>query len=103
VLSDHERKALREVERQFQAEDPRFTRSFEAHQTRMARRHRKLGAHLAVLAAALLTTFLLVAGSLVGALAVAAATGLIWVAWRHSAGTDRGAPGPAREGEPPSS
>jgi Flp pilus assembly protein TadB len=102
VLNDHERKALREVERQFQAEDPRFTRSFEARQTRLARHPHKLGTRLTVAAAALLTAFLLVAGSLAGALAVAAATGLIWLAWRHSVGTDRRAPGPAREGEPPS-
>ncbi|MDN5917139.1 MAG: DUF3040 domain-containing protein [Pseudonocardia sp.] len=30
MLSDHERKALREVERQFMAQDPDFIRSFEA-------------------------------------------------------------------------
>ena len=89
MLSDHERKALREVERQFQAEDPRFTRSFEARQTRMARHPHKLGARIAVVAAALLTAFLLFAGSLAGALAVAFTTGLIWVAWSHSAGTHR--------------
>lgn len=29
MLSDHERKALREVERQFMAQDPDFTRSFD--------------------------------------------------------------------------
>ncbi|MDN5916475.1 MAG: DUF3040 domain-containing protein [Pseudonocardia sp.] len=30
MLSDHERKALQEVERQFMAQDPDFTRSFDA-------------------------------------------------------------------------
>lgn len=30
MLSDHERKALREVERQFMAQDPDFTRAFDA-------------------------------------------------------------------------
>ena len=30
MLNDHERKALREVERQFMAQDPDFTRSFDA-------------------------------------------------------------------------
>lgn len=30
MLSDHERKALREVERQFMAQDPDFTRFFDA-------------------------------------------------------------------------
>jgi len=89
VLSDHERETLREVERQFQAEDPRFTRSFEARQNRLASRSHKLGARLAVVAAALLTAFLLLAGSVAGALAVAVTTGLIWLAWCHSAGTHR--------------
>jgi hypothetical protein len=92
VLNDHERETLREVERQFQAEDPCFTRSFEARQTRLERHPHKLGARLAVLAAALLTAFLLLAGSLAGALAIALATGLIWLAWSHSAGNDRPAP-----------
>lgn len=89
MLNDHERKALREVERRFQAEDPRFTRSFEAHQTRLERHPHKRGARLALVAAALLAAFLLLAGSSAGALAIALATGLIWLAWSHSAGTDR--------------
>jgi Flp pilus assembly protein TadB len=87
VLSDHEWKALREVERQFQDEDPRFTRSFEARQTRMARHPHELGARLAVVAAALVAAVVLLAGSLAGALAIAFTTGLIWVAWSHSAGS----------------
>jgi hypothetical protein len=89
VLSDHERKALRGVERQFQGEDPRFTRSFEARQTRLARHPHKLGAHLAVVAATLLAAVTLLAGSLTGALAIVLTTWLIWMAWSHSAGTDR--------------
>jgi hypothetical protein len=91
VLSDHERDALREVECQFQADAPRFARSFGARQARLERRPRKLGARLAVVAAALLAAFLLLAGSLAGALAVAFTAGMIWVAWRHSAGTGRSA------------
>jgi hypothetical protein len=87
VLSDHEWKALREVERRFQDEDPRFTRSFEARQTRMARHPHNLGANLAVVAAMLLAAVTLLAGSLVGALAIVLTTGLIWVAWSHSAGS----------------
>jgi DUF3040 family protein len=89
VLNDHERKTLREVERQFQAEDPRFTRSFEARQTRLARPGHKPGANLAVVAAALLAAVTLLAGSLTGAVAIVLTTWLIWLAWRHSAGTDR--------------
>jgi Flp pilus assembly protein TadB len=88
VLNDHERETLREVERRFQAEDPRFTRSFEARQTRLARHPHKLGARLALVAAALLIAFLLLSGSSAGALATALATGLIWLAWSHSARTD---------------
>jgi Flp pilus assembly protein TadB len=88
VLNDHEWKALREVERQFQDEDPRFTRSFEARQTRMARQPHELGARLAaVVAAALIAAVVLLAGSSAGALAIAFTTGLIWVAWSHSAGS----------------
>jgi Flp pilus assembly protein TadB len=87
VLNDHEWKALREVERQFQDEDPRFTRSFEARQTRMARHPHELGARPAVVAAALIAAVVLLAGSSAGALAIAFTTGLIWVAWSHSAGS----------------
>ena len=85
MLNDHEWKALREVERQFQDKDPRFTRSFEARQTHMARHPHELGARLAVVAAALIAAVVLLAGSLAGALAIAFTTGLIWVAWSHSA------------------
>jgi hypothetical protein len=62
VLNEHERKTLREVERRLQAEDPRFTRSFEARQTRMARHPHKRAADLAVGAAALLAAVTLLAG-----------------------------------------
>jgi hypothetical protein len=37
-LNDHERKTMREVERQFQAEDPEFTRSFDTRAQRLRRR-----------------------------------------------------------------
>ncbi len=89
MLSDHERKALREVERQFQDEDPRFTRSFEARQSHLARHPHNLGANLAVVAATLLAVVTLLAGSLTGALAIVLTTWLIWLAWSRSAGTDR--------------
>jgi ferric-dicitrate binding protein FerR (iron transport regulator) len=93
VLSDHERKTLREVERQLMAEDPDFTRAFEARQTRLSRRPHRLGATLAVVVAALLTVFLLVAGTVGGALVFATTTGLIiWAVWHHSAGTNRRTP-----------
>jgi hypothetical protein len=93
VLSDHERKTLREVERQCMADDPDFTRAFAAGQTRLSRHPHQLGVSLMVAAAALFTVFLLVAGSLAGAVAVATSTGLIIWAGRHqSADTNRHTP-----------
>lgn len=102
MLSDHERETLREVERQFLTEDPGFTRAFEARQTRMSRRPHRLGARIGLVTSALLTMFLLVAGSLGSALVVAVVTGLIWVVLHHPAGTSWRTPWPAREGERPS-
>jgi hypothetical protein len=81
VLNDHERKTLREVEQQFMAEDPEFTRAFEARQTRLSRRPHRLSATIAIVVATLLTAQMLVTGSLAGALAFATVTGLLWVAW----------------------
>jgi hypothetical protein len=43
VLNDHERKSLREVERQFQVEDPEFTRSFDTRAQRLRRRPAESG------------------------------------------------------------
>lgn len=102
MLSDHERETLREVERQFLAEDPGFTRAFQARQTRMSRRPHRLGARTGLVTAALLTMFLLVAGSLGSALVVAVVTGLIWVVLHHPTSTNRRNSWLAREGEPPS-
>ena len=92
MLSDHERKTLREVERRFVAEDPEFARCFEARQTGLSNHHHKLGVRIALVTAALLTALILVAGSLVGALVFAVATWLLWAAWRHSAETERQGP-----------
>jgi Protein of unknown function (DUF3040) len=85
VLSDHERKTLREVERQFLAEDPEFTRSFDTSAQHLRREYRDgESVKIAIFAAALLCGLMLVAGSPGGALAFAAVTGLIWLGWRHS-------------------
>jgi regulator of protease activity HflC (stomatin/prohibitin superfamily) len=43
VLNDHERKTLREVERQFQVEDPEFTRSFDTRAQRLRPRPAESG------------------------------------------------------------
>ena len=93
MLNDHEQKTLREVECQFLAEDPQFTRAFEARQARLSRHPHRLGASLAVVVAALLTAFLLVAGSPGSALVVATTTGLIiWAVWHRSTSTNRPTP-----------
>jgi hypothetical protein len=93
VLSDHEWKTLREVERRFMVDDPHFTRAFEAHQARLSHHPYRPGAALALVVGVLLTAFLMVAGSLAGALVVAATTGLIvWALRRHTVGTDRQTP-----------
>jgi Flp pilus assembly protein TadB len=92
VLSDHERKTLREVERQLMIEDPKFTRAFETRQTAMSRHPLWLAANIAVVVTALLAALMLAAGSLAGALAFAFTTPVIWVTWRHIARTDRRAP-----------
>lgn len=89
MLSDHDRKTLREVEHHCMAEDPAFTRSFQERQARLSRRPHQTAAAIAIAVAALLTTLMLIAGSLTGALAFATVTGLIWMAWRHSTETNR--------------
>jgi hypothetical protein len=86
VLSDREREALREVEQQILDEDPGFARSFEAGAQCLPRRAGGPGIKIFVLAGLLLSVFLLVAGSLAGAVAVVVGTGLIWLAWRWAGG-----------------
>ena len=85
MLSDHERETLREVERQFLAEDPEFARSFDTRARDLGGEHRvSVSLQIGIVAAVLLVALMLVAGSPAGALAFATATGLIWHAWRHS-------------------
>jgi hypothetical protein len=89
VLSDHERKALREVERRLVREDPEFARSFDARAHRLSRASRD-GARikLFLLAGSLLSSIALIAGSLSGAVTFAVATALIGLVWRFSTCTD---------------
>jgi hypothetical protein len=85
VLNDHERRTLREVERQFVVEDPEFARSFATRAQRLERRHLDGGlVKIAIVAAVLLGALMLVAGSPSGALAFAAGAALIWLARQHS-------------------
>ena len=89
MLNDHERKTLREVEHQLMADDPEFTRAFEARQARLPRRRGGRAIGIAVMAGILLAALMLIAGSLTGALAVAVTTWLIWMAYRRAAGLGR--------------
>lgn len=92
MLSEHERKTRREVERHCMAKNPAFTRSFEERQTRLSRLRPQTRAVIAIMVAILLTALMLIGGTLAGALAFASATGLIWVVWRHSTNTNRRTP-----------
>ena len=85
MLNDHERKTLREVERQFLVEDPEFTRSFATRAQHLETQHQDgVGIKIFLVAAVLLGALMLVAGSPSGALAFAAGAGLIWLARQHS-------------------
>lgn len=85
MLNDHERKTLREVELQFLAEDPAFSRSFDTRAQRLQREYvDRAPAKIAIVAAILLGALMLLVGSPAGALGFAGMTGLIWLAWRHS-------------------
>jgi Protein of unknown function (DUF3040) len=93
VLNDHERKTLREVERQLVVEDPEFIRSFATRAQRLERRHPEGElAKIFLVAALLLGALMLMAGSPGGALAFAAVAVLIWVARQHANDTHSRSP-----------
>ena len=92
MLSDHEWKTLREVERRLLTEDPEFTRSFDTRAQRLHGGSDRWGLQIFVVTGLLLSALMLVTGSLSGAVAFAAATGLIWLAWRFSTATRQRAP-----------
>lgn len=87
MLSDYEWKTLREIERRLLTEDPEFTRSFDTRAQRLHGREDRWGLQIFVVIGLLLSALMLVTGSLSGAAAFAAATGLIWLAWRFSTTT----------------
>ncbi|MGQ0716352.1 MAG: DUF3040 domain-containing protein [Pseudonocardiales bacterium] len=92
MLSDHERKTLREVERQFMLEDPGFAQSFDTDAQHLHRDSPGLprwAYTILLVISSTLGLILLVAGSLSGALTFAVVTGLIWAAWRYLDGTSR--------------
>jgi DUF3040 family protein len=82
VLSDREREALRRVERQILNEDPAFVRSFDARAQRLPHRTGGVAIKIFVAVGLLISAFVLVAGSLGGAVLFAVATGLVWLVWR---------------------
>lgn len=82
MLSDRERTMLQELERQFWVEDPRFAQTFEARAQRLQRWPVEISTMAIASAALVLGSFMLLVGSLAGALAVAGVTVLIGVVWR---------------------
>lgn len=82
MLSDHEREALQEIQRQLLVEDPDFARSFEmAGQRSPHSRHRR-ACTVSVVLALVLSLLMLIAGLPGTALLLAAGAALIAVA-RH--------------------
>lgn len=89
MLSGHERTTLRELERRLLTEDPEFTRSFDASAQHLHGGPDRWGLQTSLVTGLLLSALMLVTGSLGGSVAFAAATGLVWLAWRFSANTRR--------------
>jgi Protein of unknown function (DUF3040) len=87
MLSDHERKALREIQRQLATDDPEFERSFHAAATAPPPDYRRLAYTIVIVLAALLATIMALAGSPGGTLAFAAIAGMVWYARHRRAGT----------------
>ena len=81
MLSDHEREALRELERQFTAE-PESAVFFTSHH--VSRRHFGPSGTLLITTMLFLGMIMLMAGSLTGALMFGTLTWLIWWAWLPS-------------------
>jgi len=83
VLSDREREALHEIQRQLLVEDPAFGQSFETRTHRLARRpwYQQRGLYtMAIVVVAMLGVLMLVMGSPTNALVLAAVVALIWEA-----------------------
>ncbi|HYH30146.1 MAG TPA: DUF3040 domain-containing protein [Pseudonocardia sp.] len=93
MLDDRERRALNEVERRLVADDPAFARSFTAYEQRLAAHGgRRRGGRIALTVAAVLCTVTLLAGSLLGAVAITATVWFVWTAWQWSERFDRRGP-----------
>lgn len=82
MLSDHEMKRLRELERQLLDDDPEFPRSFDTRARRLGRHQIGLPAMSAIAVMMVLAVFLVVAGAPGAALGLVTVTGLLWLTWR---------------------
>lgn len=83
MLSDHEWKKLREVERHLRLADPGFLRSFDTRARRLARvRDEGRAVKTAIAAVVLIGVLTLATGSFSGALAITSLIGLVWLTWR---------------------
>ena len=89
MLSNHERKALREIQRQLVIDDPEFERSFRAAAVPPPPDHRRLIYTIVIILAALLAVLMVLAGSPGGSLAFAAIAGLAWYARHRRAVTNQ--------------
>ena len=81
MLSDHEREALRELERQFTADPDSDSFSSRRH---AGRRHFGPSGIVLITAMLFLGVLMLMAGSLTGAMMFGTVTWLIWWAWLPS-------------------
>ncbi|MDN5919420.1 MAG: DUF3040 domain-containing protein [Pseudonocardia sp.] len=82
MLSDHELKTLRELERRLLDDDPEFPRRFDTRARRMRGPQLRLPAAIAIAVVMVLAAVLLVAGAAGAALGLVTVTGLLWLAWR---------------------
>ena len=90
MLDDNERKTFREVERHLSSEDPEFARAFDVRARRLSSASTAgVGIQLFVRGGLLVSALVLIAGSLIGAVALAVATGIIWLLWRFPATSAR--------------
>lgn len=82
MLSDHEMRTLRELERGLLDDDPEFPRLFGTRAQRLGRKHLGMPTAIAIAVAMVFGGGLLVAGAPGAALGVITMTGLLWLAWR---------------------
>lgn len=92
MLSDHERKELRELERRLADLDPDFPRTFDARARSLGRPGGGWPGAILACGVAALCVLLLVAGSPGGAVALGTVTAVIWLALRWRAAEHAGGP-----------